>query len=283
VHLSSKNGSLYFSNFNKEKNEFLSSLNSPIARKKRFLELKKPRNEFFNNKMGKTPKGNIRHINNTYKSYIEDYFKTSGINKSESNNDVIENRFNYYNNNEKMFKMNQKIQNEIDSMQLKKKVNLMRKTIIQITSSKELKQFIMENGFQIDEIDKIEKSSNEKNDAEDNKEESNACLKNKSNLNEEEKISTKDKYRKLKRKKEIYDSLSDEEYENENDIGYYISPNSHFIKIFDYIVFISSMIYFIFVPYFFSNNSILHDNKTIILLLMLIDLIYILDLILVFI
>lgn len=40
------------------------------------------------------------------------------------------------------------------------------------------------------------------------------------------------------------------------------------------------MIYFIFVPYFFSNNSILQDNKTIILLLMLIDLIYILDLIL---
>ena len=127
-----------------------------------------------------------------------------------------------------MFKMNQNIQNEIDSLELKKKVNLMRKTIIQIKSSQDLKQFIIheKSGFQSDKNEKPKNQSKVKEDNEDDKEESNICLKNKSNLNEEEIISVKDKYRKLKRKKEIYDSLSDEEYEDENDIGYYISPNS---------------------------------------------------------
>ena len=281
VHFSSNNGSFIFSNFKRENNEFSNLLNAVNVKKNRFLELKTPKIEFYNDKMGKTPKG-IRHSINMYKNYLKDYFKTSGDKRPESSKAIVESRFNYYNNNAKMFKINQKIQNEIESRQLKKKVNFMRKSIIQITSNKDLKKFVsdQESGSQIEENDKTEQISNTKNDTEDNGEESNTRLQSKSNLNEEEKISIKDKYRKLKRKKEIYDSLSDEEYENENDIGYYISPNSHFIKIFDYIVFISSMIYFIFVPYFFSNNSILHDNKTIILLLMLIDLIYILDLIL---
>jgi len=283
VHYSSNNGSINYSNFKMESNEFLSSIDSVKSKKKRFLELKKPRVDFYNDKMGKTPK-NIGYNNFFYKNYIKDYFKNnSGDKRPESSKAIVESKFNYYNNNLQMLKINQKIQNEIDSMELKKKVNLMRKTIIQIQSSKDLKDIIEEeNGFQIEENNKKERFSIAKNETEDNKEdkeESNACLKNKSNLNEEEKITIKDKYRKLKRKKEIYDSLSDEEYEDENDIGYYISPNSCFIKIFDYIVFISSMIYFIFVPFFFSNNSILQDNKTIILLLMLIDLIYILDLI----
>jgi hypothetical protein len=156
----------------------------------------------------------------------------------------------------------------------------MRKSIIQITSNKDLKKFVsdQESGSQIEENDKTEQISNTKNDTEDNGEESNTRLQSKSNLNEEEKISIKDKYRKLKRKKEIYDSLSDEEYENENDIGYYISPNSHFIKIFDYIVFISSMIYFIFVPYFLSiNYFIIDDNKIWKIIFLIIDIIYIID------
>mgnify|MGYP002624066407 CR=1 FL=1 len=278
VHYSSNNGSPNFSNFNVDSNEFLSSIDSVKVKKRKFLELKKMKNDFYDNKMGKTPK-NTRLNNNIYKNYIKDYFKTSGNKRPGSSKEVIESRFIYYNN-IKMFKMNQKIQNEIDSLELKKKVSQMRKTIIQISSSQDLKQFIgEENDFQTDMNEKPETHTSQKEDNEDNKEESNTCLKNKSNLNNEEKISIKDKYRKLKRKKEIYDSLSDEEYEDENDIGYYISPNSWFIKIFDYIVFLSSMIYFIVVPYFFSKNSILEDNKTIILLLMLIDLIYILDLI----
>ena len=280
VHHSSKNGSYNFSSFKAESNEFLSSIDSLKVKKKKFLEVKKMKNDFYDNKMGKTPK-NIMHNNNVYKNYIKDYFKTSGNKRPGSSKALVENRFNYYNNNAKMFKMTQNIQNEIDSLELKKKVNLMRKTIIQITSSQDLKQYIIseKSGFQSDKNDKPKNQSKVKEDNEDNKEESNTCLKNKSNLNEEEIISIKDRYRKLKRKKEIYDSLSDEEYEDENDIGYYISPNSCFIKIFDYIVFLSSMIYFIMVPFFFSNNTILEDNKAIILLLLLIDLIYILDLI----
>jgi hypothetical protein len=119
VHYSSKNGSLNFSNLNVDNNELLRAMNSFKEKKKGFLESKKPRNEFFNNKMGKTPK-NIRLNNNVYKNYIKDYFRTFGNKRSESSK-AIENRFNYYNNHAKIYQMNQKIQNEIESRELKKK------------------------------------------------------------------------------------------------------------------------------------------------------------------
>lgn len=85
--------------------------------------MKTPKIEFYNDKMGKTPKG-IRHSINMYKNYLKDYFKTSGDKRPESSKAIVESRFNYYNNNAKMFKINQKIQNEIESRQLKKKLIL---------------------------------------------------------------------------------------------------------------------------------------------------------------
>ena len=41
------------------------------------------KNDFYDNKMGKTPK-NIGHNNNVYKNYIKDYFKTTGNKRPES-------------------------------------------------------------------------------------------------------------------------------------------------------------------------------------------------------
>ena len=104
VHFSSNNCSFIFSNFKRENNEFSNLLNAVNVKKNRFLELK-------------TPKG-IRHSINMYN------FKTSGDKRPESSKAIVESRFNYYNNNAKMFKINQKIQNEIESRQLKKKLIL---------------------------------------------------------------------------------------------------------------------------------------------------------------
>lgn len=61
------------------------------------------------------------------------------------------------------------------------------------------------------------------------------------------------KYRYIVRKNCLYDSIDDEEY-NDEIIDYYITPNSLFIKIFDILILISSMFSFIFVPYCLSRN-----------------------------
>jgi len=58
-----------------------------------------------------------------------------------------------------------------------------------------------------------------------------------------------DRYRVLVRKKYLYDSIDDEEYKDE-EIDYYISPNSLYIKIFDISLFLSSIFYLIIIPYF---------------------------------
>jgi hypothetical protein len=89
----------------------------------------------------------------------------------------------------------------------------------------------------------------------------------------------KDKFRFLMKRKDVYDSFDDEEYKDE-EIDYYISPYTWYIKIFDILLFISSLIYFIFIPYFLSTNFFISKEvefwKT---LYTLIDILYIIDLI----
>ena len=94
-------------------------------------------------------------------------------------------------------------------------------------------------------------------------------------------IYLENKYRKLFLKNNLYDSFDDDEdYKEEEEIGFYISPNSIFIKIFDYIVFISSVIYFIFVPIYLSLNYFsFKENKLTKYILIIIDIIYIADII----
>ena len=89
----------------------------------------------------------------------------------------------------------------------------------------------------------------------------------------------KDKFRIIIRRKELYDSLDNEEYKEE-EIDFYISPDSLYIRLFDSILFISSMIYFIFVPYFLSRNYfVIKEYKFWKVIFLLIDIIYIIDLI----
>ena len=89
-----------------------------------------------------------------------------------------------------------------------------------------------------------------------------------------------DKFRILKRINILYDSLDDEEYKEEI-IGFYISPDSLLIKIFDVILLILASFYSIFVPFllsknYFSNNSNIMINY----ILILVDIIYLIDCIL---
>ena len=87
------------------------------------------------------------------------------------------------------------------------------------------------------------------------------------------------KYRMISRKCNLFDSLDDDEYLDE-ELGYYISPNSLFIKVFDCLMLFSSLIYFIVIPYFLSQNYfILNDNNLFTIILLLIDVLYIIDII----
>ena len=87
------------------------------------------------------------------------------------------------------------------------------------------------------------------------------------------------KYRRIIRKANLFDSIDDEEYLDE-ETGYYISTNSFFIKVHDILLLFSSLLYFIIIPYFLSQNYfILKNNNILIYLLIFIDLLYILDVI----
>ena len=66
-----------------------------------------------------------------------------------------------------------------------------------------------------------------------------------------------EKYRKLYHKKNIYDSLDDEEFDEGDDgSSIYIDPNSKFILIFDGMLFLMTMICFIITPFYLSMT---HD------------------------
>ena len=87
------------------------------------------------------------------------------------------------------------------------------------------------------------------------------------------------KFRRIIRKANLFDSLDDEEY-SDQETGYYISPNSLFIKFHDFLLLFSSLFYLIIIPYFLSQNYFfLQDNNLLIIILLFIDLIYIIDVI----
>ena len=64
-----------------------------------------------------------------------------------------------------------------------------------------------------------------------------------------------EKYRKLLHKGALYDSLDDEEFEDEEDINkYYIDPNSYFCFCFDSISFIFNIFTFVEIPFYLAMN-----------------------------
>ena len=287
---SSPHNKTILTNFSKEKSSDKSTLNSNIKKrfksridhvrnkKKGSFELK---NEL-SNKMSKTPKNRIskgfifninyaKDIVNNRKSRQIDLIKETKMTTSFPSYD-------YYNE-DKIIKIQENIQNEIGSKELKKKLHLMRQSIVHLSSSKNNRNFI------IDGVNLNEKSAKNdediiKNEENENIDESKIYLKNNSKSENVENTYI-NKYRRIKRIKELYDSFDDDEYEDEENNDYYISPNSFFIKVFDCIILIFSLFYLIFVPYFFSTNIIITDeNKLCKYLLIIIDIIYIIDIIL---
>ena len=201
---------------------------------------------------------------------------------SNNENRTSFNNFDFINNNNKMklMKMNQNIQKALDSKLLKKRIKLMKKSIILF--QKESFEDLLDEDNKIQRAEDLAvKNKSKLKEEEENNEENTTYIKSKTNFLEEEeknRVNKKD-FRVLKRIKELYDSLDDEEYEDQAEFDYYISPNNKFIKIFDILIFFCSMIYLIYVPYLFSNNTLFSGENSK-LILMIIDIIYIIDLIL---
>ena len=180
-----------------------------------------------------------------------------------------------------LFKINENINKEINYINLKKKITKLKKKIELKISNNSLKKY---------KIDKENnnQTSNRNSIRENNKENDSSCKSNlikkitpkkitSSEIKEKEKI--QEKYRFLIKKKCLYDSIDDEEYDDEL-IDYYISPNSLYTIIFDIFIFISSMFYFIFVPYFLSINFFFFEGDGVYkYIFFVIDVLYIIDIV----
>ena len=91
------------------------------------------------------------------------------------------------------------------------------------------------------------------------------------------------KYRKLYLSRNLYDSLDDEEVEDEEKIyQFYISPNSLTVYILDFFVLISSFIELYYLPIYISlhiSSYVVYSNLISSFIFYIIDFIYIIDLI----
>ena len=289
------------STINSNIKEFLSSIENDIkSKRQKFLETKQSKQNFRGSsfsKISKTPKArNSFKLNNDnekgkknvraslFLNYAKDYNNSPNYKRASTSKKMFSNtnikQYDYYNDNDKLFRINENIQNELESKELRKKVNYMKKTIIQCSSIQDLENLLGEEDKKTSKlktsdirknkdkkIEKIEKSQKEIEDT--------SSISLKSNIEKKD-----DKFRELKRIKEIFDSFDDEEYDEDNDADYYISPSSYYIKIFDCMMFMSCMFYLICVPYYFSHNIILkEENKFVLVILTVIDVIYITDII----
>ena len=290
------------STINSNIKDFLSSIENDIkSKRQKFLETKQSKQSFRGSsfsKMSKTPKARNSHfkLNNDnekgkqnvraslFLNYAKEYNNSPNYERTSTNKKIYANtnikQYDYYNDNDKLFRINENIQNELESKELRKKVNNMKRTIIQSTSTKDLEKLLGEEDKKSSKLKKSEiRKKQDKNieiiDKSQKDFVDNSHISLKSNLEKKD-----DKYRKLKRIKEIFDSFDDEEYEEDNETDYYISPSSYFIKIFDCVMFMSCMFYLICVPYYFSQNIILkEENKFALVILTVIDIIYIIDII----
>ena len=176
-----------------------------------------------------------------------------------------------------LYAINENINQEVNYIQLKKKLSLLKKRIEYNTHNTQKyskKNLVVLHPLGDSSITNESVDINNKN--EEKKYKANLIKKksSKSNIKNEN-----DPNRYLKRKVNLYDSIDDEEY-NDELIDYYIAPDSLYLKIFDIFLLFSSMFYFVIIPYFLSTNFIiLKDNKIWRIILILIDLIYIIDLI----
>ena len=212
----------------------------------------------------------------------------------------MENNENYkgFLNEIEIMKINENICNDINFIQLKKRISRLKKTIqnknnSDINKNKNKSSNTQSNNNNlnnsINQIHTIIENNNE--DTTSIKNSDNTLKINESKVHDNNTINSsinnskkklamqRDKFRVIIRRKEIYDSMDDEEYKEEV-IDYYINPDSWYIRIFDSILFLASLFYFVFVPYYLSRNYFIAiESKYIRVIFLVIDIAYIVDVI----
>ena len=241
------------------------------------IEKKKPKsfiakkNESFLNSINKN--NQIANINNKKKHNIGNNkfnldLNVNLLNRSkEIRSKEIETSYIGYLNEMEIIKINKHIQNDVNFLQLKRKITKLKKTM-----KRKSKCISKENND----------NNNEKNSNNNNSNKAVNEFSGKRNMNSriDKKIKDKkEKYRILEKIKNVYDSFDDEEYKEE-EIDYYIPPDSWYVMFFDSLLFLSSLIYLIFFPYLLSKNCLIFEkNKLWISIFIIIDIIYIIDII----
>ena len=192
-------------------------------------------------------------------------------------------------NEDEIIKIKENIVNDMNLLQLKKRISLLKKTFVFKKSNKmekeknnleKIKTFHHAN---IKEVNIIPNNN-------DHEETYDGLINKRIPLKKSDKsIHESDKKNKLKfsnknraimRKANLFDSLDEEDGFYEKTIDIYIPPNSIFLKIFDILLLISSLIYFIVIPYFLSRDFFITEiNHSFISILIFIDIIYIMDII----
>ena len=173
--------------------------------------------------------------------------------------------------------MKENIEPEVNLIQLKRQISKLKKTIRMRISSKDVRK-----NAKISEISEahLNKSADKYSEINSSNYKSNLIKKTSSEMKvvNNDSNNEADKYRVLTKKKYLYDSIDDEEEKDEL-MDYYISPNSIYTKIFDILLFLSSLFYLIYVPYLISFNFFQKENNIWMIILVIIDIIYIIDII----
>ena len=202
-----------------------------------------------------------------------------------------------------IMKINENIHNDINFIQLKRRISRLKKTIqnknnSDINKHKKSSNTQSNNNTNSNNNNNLNNSKNKIHTIIENNNEDTTSIKNSdntlknlesknndnqslsSNLNSKKKLLIqKDKFRVIIRRKEIYDSMDDEEYKEEV-IDFYINPDSWYVKIFDSFLFLASLFYFMCVPYYLSRNYfIVLESRSIRAIFLIIDITYILDVI----
>ena len=283
-------------NKEKNRNNYLSSLGSES-----FNPIKKLGSKYFLNDEKETKNNNMKNMrkknfNLTYYSNkismnLKNIFNTNtNINESSYINNNL-NNFLFSNNTSlvddlsenEIFRMKKNVFNDMNLIQLKKKVSALKKSIEskyfnnkakhKYNDSQIIKLQSMGDDTDLNQTEKTYNNLNDKTNISNKKKKKSI----KNNIQNE--INPNDINRKITRKVNLFDSFDDEEYLYE-EIDFYIPPNSLFIKIFDILIIVSSLIYFILIPYFLSTNfSISKQNRLFTIIFMFIDVIYILEII----
>ena len=252
-----KKSSLNKKNKNIRKSFYKSEINNKYLLKKRY----KRNSVFFSNKL--MPKAFIDEIKSDKLLTLK-----NTPNKKCDINDDMKTKINFceFMNEMEIMKINDNLRKDINFLKLKRRISKMKysfKNKINLKNKNDNDIVIQNNNIESKEINSINNTLNTN---------SKLSPKNDNTNNNDDNI-----YRILRRKNELYDSFDDEEY-NEEILGFYISPDSLYIKIFNSLLLIISISYSIFVPFLLSKNYFSKNDKIILnIIFIFIDIIYMID------